>query len=201
LANASYIRGRWDLRGLRRRPQAILWSDNSGTIENGIVVPEGQEYDDFLVLSDHNRTELQFSKQRIENRKRMINGTMRSYHIADKLQVSWSWDLLPSRPFNKNPVIDPNTGKPTAPGVEDYTVDKGAGGVDLLDWYERHPGSFYMFLAYDKYNEFEEPGKYESLSQYNQILEVNFVQFDYDVVRRGGRTHDLWNITVTVEEI
>jgi hypothetical protein len=201
LANASYIRGRWNLKGLRRRPQAIMWSDNSGTIDDGILVPAGQEYEDFLILSDHNRTEIQFSKQRLENRKRMINGSMRSYHVADKLQMSWSWDLLPSRPFNRNPVLDPNTGQPTAPNVQDYVFDKGAGGVDLLDWYERHPGSFYMFLAYDKYNDIDEPNKYESLSQYNQILEVHFTQFDFDVVRRGGRTHDLWNITVQVEEV
>jgi hypothetical protein len=201
LANASYIRGRWDLKGLRRRPQAVLWSNNSGTIQDGILVPDGNEYEDFIILSDHNRTELSFSQQRIENRKRMINGTTRSYHVADKLNVSWSWDMLPSRSFNRNPVLDPDTGLPTAPNLQDYTVDKGAGGVDILDWYEAHPGSFYMFLAYDKYNDLDEPGKYESLSQYNQIIEVHFSQFDFDVVRRGGRTHDFWNITVGVEEV
>jgi hypothetical protein len=201
LDNASYIRGRWNLRGLRKRPQAILWSDNYGTTSDGILIPNGSEYEDFLLLSDHNRTELQFSKQRIENRKRMINGTMRSYHIADKLQVSWSWDMLPSRPFNKDALFDPQTGKPTAPNLDDYTVDGGAGGVDLLDWYENHPGSFFMFLAYDKYNDFNEDVKYENLSQYNQIIEVYFTQFNYDVVRRGGNTHDFWNITVGVEEV
>jgi len=202
LANASYIRGRWNLQGLRKRPQAILWSDNFGTIDDGILIPDGSENEDFILLSDHNRNELQFSKQRIENRKRMINGTMRSYHVADKLQISWSWDMLPSRPFNKDALFDPDTGKPTAPDLKDYTVDGGAGGVDILNWYENHPGSFYMLLAYDKYNEFEnEPDPYGYLSQYNQLLEVYFTEFNYDIVKRGGSTHDFWNITVQVEEV
>ena len=55
--------------------------------------------DQFLILSDHNRGELQFSPIRIEQRQRTVNGRMRSYHIAAKLTISTSWDMLPSRSF------------------------------------------------------------------------------------------------------
>jgi len=212
MANASYIRGRWAIDGLRTRPQAILWSDNFGTLDSTtytnqytgasasiqLAVPNGTEYNNFLMLSDHNRSEMSFRKNRIENRKRMINATMRSYHVADKLEVSFSWENLPSRSFNKEPAFNSNTGKPTALDLKDYTVDGGAGGVEILDWYENHKGAFWMLLAYDKYNEFGS-NPYQYLGQYNQLIQVYFSSFNYTVVKRSG-IHDLWNIDVSLEE-
>lgn len=203
MANAQYITGRWALDGLRRRPQAVLWADNFGfnDEETSLAVPLGVEGENFLILSDHNRSELAFSQERIENRQRMINGSMRSYHIADKTRVSWDWEMLPSRSFNKDPNFNQQTGKPTASGLTDYTADGGAGGVELLDWYENHQGPFWMMLAYDKYNDFSGPEKFDYLSQYNQIIQVYFASFDYNVVKRGGTNHDMWNISVTLEEV
>jgi hypothetical protein len=195
-----------------QRPQSILWSENSGTLTNGLYVPQGYEIgstypegtssdliDQFLILSDHNRTDMSFSPQRIEQRQRTINGRMRSYHIADKLQMSVSWNNLPSRSHNLSPDIDYSTGISSA---TEYTADGGAGGGELLDWYENHKGPFWMFLAYDKYKNFsttENP--YSHLSQYNQILQVYISDFNYTVVKRGGSNHDLWNITVSLEEV
>jgi hypothetical protein len=205
LASVDYIRGRWALDGLRMRPQAILWSDNFGSIATGgasaqfqLAVPDGIEGQDFIILSDDNRSELSFNKERIENRQRMINGTMRSYHVADKLSISWSWDMLPSRAFNSDPLFN-NIGKPSAPELAQYTSDNGAGGVEILDWYENHQGPFWMFLAYDKYNEFSS-NKYSYLAQYNQLVQVYFSSFDYSVVKRGGTNFDFWNISLTLEE-
>jgi hypothetical protein len=37
------------------RPQALLFSNNQGTVDNGYFVPDGDEFTDFIVLSDHNR--------------------------------------------------------------------------------------------------------------------------------------------------
>jgi hypothetical protein len=108
MATAAYLTGR------RRyqRPQAILWSENAGTLQDGLYVPTGYEIgadapegadaallDQFMILSDDNRGELQFNPTRIEQRQRTINGRMRSYHIADKLTMSLSWNNLPSRGF------------------------------------------------------------------------------------------------------
>ena len=92
MATAAYLTGR------RRyqRPQALLWSENAGTLQSGVYVPTGYEIgadapegadtallDQFMILSDDNRGELQFNPTRIEQRQRTINGRMRSYHIAD----------------------------------------------------------------------------------------------------------------------
>ena len=55
---------------------------------------------DFLVCSDDNRSAIDFSFSRIETRERMINGRMRSVFIDDKISLSVSWDMLPSRAFD-----------------------------------------------------------------------------------------------------
>lgn len=195
------------------RPQSILWSENAGTLTNGLYVPNGYEVggtyppgtnsdliDQFLVLSDHNRGDMQFTPQRIEQRQRTINGRMRSYHIADKLQMSVSWNNLPSRSYNKNPNFSYEVGVADNTATE-YTADGGAGGGELLDWYENHKGPFWMFLGYDKYKNFKtSENPYGHLLQYNQIIQVYFSDFNYTVVKRGGSNHDLWNVTVSLEE-
>jgi hypothetical protein len=108
------------------RPQAIAWSNNSGSVSGGIVVPQGNEFEDFIILSDDNRAEINITPTRIENRRRMINGTMRSYHIADKNVYSVNWENLPSRSFNGDPSFG-DTGIKAA-GLTQYTSDGGAGG-------------------------------------------------------------------------
>ena len=99
MTTSAYMTGR------RRysRPQGILWSENPGTLTGGLYIPDGYEVgadtnetdedllNQFIILSDHNRSEISFAPERIEKRERTINGRMRSYHIADKMQISFSW--------------------------------------------------------------------------------------------------------------
>jgi len=195
LANLAYLANRKKY----IRPQAVIWMDSTVDLSN--IDISGTEYQDFLILSDHNRSEISFATQRIENRQRMINGTMRSYHTADKLQISWSWSMLPSRSFNKDPQFNAQ-GIVSASGSVpiDYTVDGGAGGREILQWYNDHPGAFYMMLSYDTYNNVSNQDQYDQLSKYNQVIPVYFSQFDYTVAKRGGTNHDLWNISVALEE-
>lgn len=181
------------------RPQAIVWLENATPLSSSAMIITGTEYTNFLILSDHNRSELSFTAQRIENRKRMINGGMRSYHIADKLNISWSWDFLPSRSFSKDPQFN-SSGSAMAIDYVDYTADGGAGGREILKWYQDHPGAFYMLLAYDTYNGVTGQDQYSQLGQYNQLLQVYFSGFDYNVQKRGGTNHDLWNVSVQLEE-
>lgn len=237
MASAEYIVGRKRY----ARPSAMLWSDNPGTLtESGLYVPTGSEIgadqansdavDAFLILSDHGRRDISLAPERIEKRERMINGRMRSYHIADKLKIDLSWEMLPSRSYTNNPnfaVTGDNVGTSSMKNTTgEYTVDGGAGGVELLDWYENHKGPFWVFLAYDKYNNFtttEQVSKYSHLLQYNQIVEVYFSKFDYSIAKRGqpfvsgyeqdenGDTdytrpirsggYDMWNISVSLEEV
>jgi hypothetical protein len=145
MVSSAYLSGRkkWI------RPQAIIFSNNSGGIDiDGFPVINGVEGEDFIILSDHNRSDISFNTNRLENRKRMVNGHMRSYHIADKMNISFSYNLLPSRSFSGSQSF-------TASGqyvnnLVEYTADGGAGGAELLEWYSTNPGSFYIFLSYDK---------------------------------------------------
>lgn len=215
VASAAYMAGRKKY----QRPQAMLWSDNSGTLQGGLYIPNGFEsgadtgdetdvslFNQFIILSDDNRSPIDFKPTRIEKRERMINGRMRSYHIADKLTISTSWDMLPSRSFALNPAFNATTGKPgesvTTQHDMQYTTDGGAGGVDLLDWYENHKGSFWVYLAYDKRNNFgSDDASYGHLGQYNQLVEMFISDFSYSVQKRGGSNYDFWNVQVTLEEV
>ena len=205
MTSSAYMAGRKKY----GRPQAMLWADSPGTIENGLYIPNnlevsaansGQLGDQFIALSDDNRQPIDFSVERIEKRERMINGRMRSYHIADKLSISTSWQRLPSRAFALDPNFDEN-GIPDSDSFK-YTTDGGAGGVEMLDWYEKHQGSFWVFLAYDKYSTFgNDDAAYAHLPHYNQVIEMFFSDFSYSVEKRGTSTHDFWNISVTLEEV
>ena len=190
----AYLSGRkkWN------RPQAIIFSNNSGGLLDGFPAISGTEGTDFIILSDHNRSDLSFNKNRIENKKRMVNGHMRSYHIADKLEISFSYNLLPSRSFSGS-VSFTASGQYVGDLVE-YTADGGAGGAELLDWYDSNPGSFYMFVSYDKPQSFD-VGTYTSLDKYSEVLEVFISDFSHTVVKRGENNHDLWDISISLEEV
>jgi hypothetical protein len=209
MATAAYIQGRKRY----TRPQAIIWSENAGTLDSsGIYVPTGQEVganpllttggtNQFLILSDHNRSAIQFKPERIEQRQRMINGNMRSHHIADKMTINFSWSNLPSRAFSSVADFDSN-GKSSLTGQNEYTADGGAGGVELLEWYETHKGPFWMFLSYDNYRNFgTAESAYLHLTNYSEIVQVYFSDFSYDVIKRGRTNHDLWDISVSLEEV
>jgi len=204
--NATYMNNRikW------QRPQALLFSNKPGTsalIESEVVyIPTGDEGVDFIILSDHNRSTISASKQRIETRNRMVNGMMRSYHTADKLNLSTSWSRLPSRSYafapeyNSDGILQPLT-----PGgsvyAEEYTADGGVGGAELLGWYESHPGPFWVFASYDKL------GK-DSLNRYTSVMQMYFSGFDYEIEKRGqawssgnASGFDMWNINMSLEEV
>jgi hypothetical protein len=237
----------------------MLWANNPGISEQGLYIPSGFEVGqirptdateeeligEFLILSDDNRSSLQFNSLRIEKRERMINGRMRSYHVADKIELSTSWTMLPSRSFSnfpgfnefgkaeglvesvdhdKNPstpdellvreidhdnnsltpkkIVEQFSGSPYYKDQQ-FTSDGGAGGLEILDWYNSYKGSFYVYLAYDKYTEFSnnDPEKYSRLKQYNEIIEMYISSFTYSVEKRGSSNHDLWNISVSLEEV
>lgn len=210
MASASYMAGRKKY----ARPQAMLWSDTAPTLINGSLIPAGYDRmsnrnnlteaqldDSFLILSDHNRAEISITPQRIEQRRRMINSTMRSYHNADKLTIATSWNMLPSRSFSDAANFDQNTGLSVLSNSTDqYTSDGGAGGVAMLDWYETHTGPFWVLLSYDKYKNFSND-QYHNLAKYSQAVQMYLTSFTYTIVKRGGSNYDMWNISINLEEV
>lgn len=221
MASPEYILGRKKY----SRPQAMLWAANPGSVqvinqdtqeEEQFYVPDGYEVnsdetgltdstllDQFIILSDDNRSPIDFKINRIEKRERMINGHMRSYHVADKTSITVSWDMLPSRSFADYAKFNQSTGAAVISGNDaQFTTDGGAGGIELLDWYEKHTGPFWVYLAYDKYNSYgSSPTAYKQLAKYNQVIQMYLADFSYTVVKRGSTNHDFWNVSVTLEEV
>lgn len=46
-------------------------------------------------VTEHNRNALEISTERIEDVRRMANGTLRKFYVADKKTFSVSWDFVP----------------------------------------------------------------------------------------------------------
>lgn len=219
MATNAYMAGRKKY----QRPQGILFADNEGIKVDGFHIPDGDEigslgasvdgYGEFIILSDNNRSPIDFKTVRIEKRERMINGRMRSYHTADKLTLTVSWDMLPSRAFDTYAGFDAE-GNPNMAIIPDirtnpleFTTDGGAGGVELLDWYKNHSGSFWVYLAYDKYTNFKDvfettnvDERFLNTNKYNEVIEMFFTDFSYSVQKRSGLNFDFWNVSLTLEE-
>ena len=218
MATNAYMAGRKKY----QRPQALLFADNEGIKVDGFHIPDGDEigslgasvdgYGEFIILSDNNRSPIDFKTVRIEKRERMINGRMRSYHTADKKILTVSWDMLPSRALDTYAGFDAD-GNPNLLKTEtrtnplEFTTDGGAGGVELLDWYNNHSGSFWVYLAYDKYTNFKdvyetatEDERFKNTNKYNEVIEMFFSDFSYSVQKRSGLNFDFWNVSLTLEE-
>ena len=212
MATKDYLLGR---QGSRGRPQGMLFADNPGTLIDGFYVPDGLEIgtdteqlspdilNQFIILSDDNRASINMNIERIEQRERTINGRMRSYHIADKLSIETSWSMLPSRAYSSvADFLEADGVSPYKSTSAEFTTDGGAGGVELLDWYNNHQGSFWVYLAYDNYKNFGDgSAAFNNMNKYNEIVEVFFSNFKYSVERRGTTTFDFWNISLSLEEV
>lgn len=212
MATTDYIIGRKKY----GRPQAFVFAELPGTIETGpdglMHVPQGYEIGtdpsqieevsgSFLVLSDHNRGAIDIKNNRIEQKERTINGKMRSYFIADKNTYSLNWQNLPSRSFSNTPMFNVETGKDDG-SAERYTVDGGAGGNELLEWHLTHPQSFYLFISYDKYSEFKnQTNTMNRIQEYQEVKEVFISDFSHTVNKRGQTKYDLWDVSITLEEV
>lgn len=131
-----------------------------------------------LYLTDDNRGPIQVTPERIESRRRMIDGTMRSVHVADKYSFSTSWENIPSRKLN---------------GADSITSDGFGAGIDIKDWYDSNYDSFWMLLVYDN----DDSGTVSAgVEKYN----VFFDNFDFNVVKRG-QFNDLWDVSIDLVEV
>ena len=190
MASREYLSGRkkW------YRPQAMIWSDKKFVLHNGGFVPaeDTEEGVDFIVITDHNRSAIELSPQRIEARSRMINGTSRSYFTADKVKISTSWSMLPSRIATSPVAFDSVSGERIA-GGEAYVADDASSANDVKDWYDTHPGDFYVYLSYDLGSETD------SMDKYLIEKQMFFDSASFSIEKRG--IHDFWNVSVSLDEV
>jgi len=126
--------------------------------------------------------------ERIENKQRMADGTLRRYSIAKKRTWSCSWDLLPS----SNNVVGALK-----------TADLGLSGEEIEVWANTVDVPFRMILRRGSARDLATPNPAEGLLPYSDanfyIANVMITDFDKDIVKRGRI--DLWNVSITLEEV
>jgi len=173
------------------KPSLIIFSSLEPTAEvsGSPSVPTGKW--DFnngskLYLTDDNRSALSITPQRLESKRRMIDGTMRSVHIADKMTFSTSWESVPSRKTRPTPA--------TPDGLSDrITSDTFGAGQDIKAWYEANFSDFWMLLVYDAS---VTGNSTNNVEKYN----VFFDDFDFSIVKRGQH-NDLWDVSISLVEV
>lgn len=168
------------------RPALIIFTEATPDIVDAATgqYDLGTAGTNYLYLTDDSRSSMQIAIERIEYKKRMINGRMRSYHVADKKTFSVSWSDLPS----SNSEISESRFSGSSTGW--------ASGPEMLEWHVNHPDSFYLNLVYDTPDAaVGVPLKYR-LETYN----VFFDGFDYSVTKRGS-AHDLWDLSMSLVEV
>jgi hypothetical protein len=132
-------------------------------------------------VTDHNRGQFTLNHNRIEQSKRMANGTLRKFFVADKKSFSTAWSNIPSRRLN---------------GSEALTSDAFGAGLDIKNWHEANTGDFWMLLVYDVDSSVATTDIKKNVEKVN----VFFGDFSYNVTDRG-QTTDLWNINLSLVEV
>jgi hypothetical protein len=135
-----------------------------------------------IKLSEHNRQPVSIGKTRIEQTKRMNNGLMRKFFVAEKETISVSWNMLPS--------------------FSTMTVDGGYGAADLKAFYEgaaaKAAGALSGRSTFDV-----------SMSYGNTTknMEMMFTSCSFEIVKRNVKEQttdspqEFWNVSISMEEI
>lgn len=138
-------------------------------IDNAIMSwHDGTQY---RKITDHNRSPLQVSIERIEKIQRMADGTLRRHSVAKKRKWSCSWENLPSKT-----------------GVVGYmtTADGGYAGSDIENFHNTKDAQFNMQLRLGD-------GTIE-------VVTVMITDFSKEISKRGTGI-DLWNLSIMLEEV
>jgi hypothetical protein len=107
---------------------------------------------------------------------------MRRSTIAEKHRFDISWQDVPN--------------------ISQYTVDGGAGGAELLAWYQTHRVPFWVYLSYDNFATYGyEDANYARLANYTDFYFMYITSFNYSIEKRGADNFDMWNVSITLEEV
>jgi hypothetical protein len=128
----------------------------------------------WVKISDHNRSPLSVDVERIENKQRMADGTLRRYSVTKKRTWSCSWENLPSEEGN--------------------LLANGKAGSWMEQYHNDTDGSFLMRLRKGA-----DQGKATSDSSIEEVR-VIISDFSKEVTKRGPNT-DLWSLDITLEEV
>lgn len=125
-------------------------------------------------VTEHNRSELSMSVERIEKVSRTSNGSIRKNFIADKRKFSTSWTMLPS--------------------YRTFTVDGAWGAEDLRSFYlsDAGKGAFNIKINLAKTGSDQTASGFESAT-------VVISSCSFTLVKRG--LQPFWNVSLDMDEV
>jgi hypothetical protein len=134
----------------------------------------------FRRLTEHNRSPLSINTERIESSQRMANGTLRKYFIADKLNLSVSWEMVPS--------------------FRNETVDGAWGAEDIKNFYESSAGrgSFRIKINPTVFSTSLVEQSDGVLSD-DYTYTMAFTSCDFTVLKRG--LQPFWSVNISLEQV
>jgi hypothetical protein len=127
-------------------------------------------------LSEHNRSPISITTNRIEQVQRMSNGTARKFFVADKIGLSVSWDQLPS--------------------YSTFTVDGGFGALDIKTFYD---GSFGKSTFNVKVMHANSATLYDK-TMYFTNCSIEMVRRNAKLTS-SSTPQELWNVNISLEEV
>lgn len=140
----------------------------------------------WVKISDHGRSPLSIAVERIENKQRMADGTLRRHVVAKKRTFSCSWDNLPDK-------------------ATDFLAN-GQPGEWMEEFHNETDGAFRMRLragsdeAVALAEALTRTGGDPLLADNEREFTVMFSDYSKEVVRRG-KTFDMWSLSVVLEEV
>lgn len=135
-----------------------------------------------LKLSEHNRQPISLSVNRIEKQTRMGNGQLRKFYVADKENITVSWNKLPS--------------------FSTFTLDGGYGAIDLKNFYNGTAAKAAGALS--GRSSFDVTISYGGTTK---TMEMIFSSFSIELVNRNVKQktsstpQEFWNVSITLEEV
>lgn len=130
-------------------------------------------------VSDHGRSPLQISYERIADEVRTQRGFLRRYYRADKRTVSCSWSNLP--------------------GDSTQTVDAGMGADDLETFYLATPGLFVATITYDMEVVLAGEPPAETVQPVSETLNMVIDDFSKTLSSRIGPP--LYQVSISLQEV
>lgn len=125
-------------------------------------------------ISDHGRSPLSVSVERLETKQRMAGGTLRRYVVAKKRTFSCSWENLPDKATT--------------------FLANGQTGDWMENFHNTVDGPFHMRLREGS----DQDTTFTGLN--GTIYVVMITDFSKEVTKRG-KAFDLLNVDITLEEV
>lgn len=136
--------------------------------------PSSPTYNQWIQISDHGRSPLSVAVERIENKQRMANGTLRRYVVSKKRTWSVSWENFPNKATT--------------------FLANGQPGEWMEKFHNEVDGSFKMRIRTGS----DSDVVYGSTE--GAIVNVMIVDFSKEIFKRG-KAFDLWSLDMSLEEV